>query len=134
MIVFFAVYNLQGTVHYMIAGIEQLVIEIIILIKLTADDCFHLRSYHGLRLSVIREIHRNSCLFSSLAYGFHHIISRQLLGSYPVCPPDMADGRQPYLGNYRSSLRWIRLWTVYPTDGVIKKSEYGRDKTTFCKF
>lgn len=33
----------------------------------------------------------------------------------------MADGCQPYLGNYRSCLRWIRLWTVYPTDGVIKK-------------
>lgn len=33
----------------------------------------------------------------------------------------MADECQPYLGNYRSSLRWIHLWTVYPTDGVIKK-------------
>ncbi len=76
MIVFFAVYNLQGTVHHMIVGIEQLVIEIIILIKLTADDCFHLHSYHVLRLGVIREIHRNSCLFCSLAYGLHHIISR----------------------------------------------------------
>ncbi len=42
----------------------------------------------------------------------------QLLDSYPVRPSDLAFGRQPYLGDYRSCRRWLHLWTVYPANGV----------------
>lgn len=44
--------------------------------------------------------------------------SRQLLGSYPLRPSDMAGRCQPHLGDY---CRWcgrLHLWTVHSTNGV----------------
>lgn len=45
----------------------------------------------------------------------------KLLDSYSIRPSDLAFGRQPNLGDYRSCRRWLHLWTVYPANGIKVK-------------
>ena len=48
----------------------------------------------------------------------------QLLDTYSIRPSDLAFGRQPNLGDYRSCYRWIYLWTVYPANGMTLNFEH----------